>query len=328
LGRTRILFTSSLDTPFINEDFRLLSIHCDVERLTTRGLRAPFHILPRVLTADLTYTWFASTYAFWVVSIASLLGKPSIVVVGGVDAAKIPEIGYGIWLSWWKSRLVRRAVMKASKVLVVADALRVNLTRLAGYEGKNIQWVPTGYDGLFWKPAGEKEGIVLTVAACDDVPRLRVKGIDFLFRCAAAMPDVRFVVVGVQERVLRQAGLPDLANVRVLPFANREEVLRLYQVARVYCLPSLVEGMPNSLCEAMLCGCVPVAVDVGGVSDVIGNLGFLIHSGDQDAMVGALRKALNSPAAESERSRSRILEFFPLARREQEIMQAVAGVLP
>jgi glycosyltransferase involved in cell wall biosynthesis len=116
--------------------------------------------------------------------------------------------------------------------------------------------------------------------------------------------------------------------VRVLPFANREEILRLYQVARVYCLPSLVEGMPNSLCEAMLCGCVPVAVDVGGVSDVVGNVGLLPRFGDQEALIAALRKALNAPAGESERARSRILDLFPLARREQEIMQAVAGVLP
>lgn len=328
MGRTRILFTSSLDTPFINEDHRLLSLHCDVERLTTRRFWAPFQILPRVLTADLTYTWFASTYAFWVVSFASLLGKPSIVVVGGVDAAKVPEIGYGIWLSSWKSRLVRRAVMKASKVLVVAEALRENLTALAGYEGKNIRWVPTGYDGLFWRPGGNKEPIVLTVAACDDVPRLRAKGIDFLFRCAEAMPDVRFVVVGVQERVLRGAGLTNVANVRVLPFANREEILRLYQVARVYCLPSMVEGMPNSLCEAMLCGCVPVAVDVGGVSDILGGLGFRLRHGDRDAMVDSLRQALNAPPGENERVRSRILDLFPLARREKEIMQAVTEVLP
>jgi hypothetical protein len=110
LGRTRILFTSTVDPPFINEDLRLLSIHYDVERLTTRGVWAPFRILPRVLTADVTYTWFASTYAFWVVTLASLFRKPSIVVIGGVDAAKIPEIGYGIWLSRWKSRLVRRRI--------------------------------------------------------------------------------------------------------------------------------------------------------------------------------------------------------------------------
>jgi glycosyltransferase involved in cell wall biosynthesis len=165
------------------------------------------------------------------------------------------------------------------------------------------------------------------VAACADVPRLRVKGIDFLFRCAAAMPDVIFVVVGVQERVLREAGLPDLANVRVLPFANREEILRLYQVARVYCMPSMSEGMPNSLCEAMLCGCVPVAVDVGGVADILGSLGFRLRYGDRDAMINAIRQALNAPLGENERVRSRILDLFPLARREREIVQAVTEVL-
>jgi glycosyltransferase involved in cell wall biosynthesis len=327
LGRTKILFTSSLDTPFINEDHRLLSIHCDVERLTTRGLWAPFRIFPRILPADLTYTWFASTYAFWVVLIATILGKPSIIVVGGVDAAKIPEIGYGIWLSRWKSILVRSAIRKATRVLVVADLLRERLIRLADYDGKNILWVPTGYDGTFWTPGAAKERMVLTVAACDDVTRLRAKGVDFLFRCAAAMPEVRFVVVGVQERAMQDAGLHELPNVRVLPYANREELLRLYQVARVYFLPSLAEGMPNSLCEGMLCGCIPVATGVGGVSEVLGTLGIRVTFGDVEGTNAAMGRALEAPATEGGQMRSRILDFFPLARREREIMQAVTEVL-
>jgi glycosyltransferase involved in cell wall biosynthesis len=327
LGRTKILFTSSLDTPFINEDYRLLSAHCDVDRLTTRGILAPFRILPRILTVDLSYTWFASTYAFWTVTLARAFGKPALVIVGGVDAAKIPEIGYGLWQSPWRSALVRRALRKATRVLVVAPSLKKRLVELAGYAGENIAWVPTGYDSTFWFPEGTKEQLILTVAACEDMPRLRAKGIDFLLRCAARMPETRFVVAGVHERVLRQAGLPEAPNVRFLPFANQEELRRLYQVSRVYCLPSLTEGLPNSLCEAMLCGCVPVATEVGGVPEVLGDVGFRVRYGDVDGMVGALARALGSTPAAANRARSRIAENFPLERREQELLRAVSEAL-
>ena len=328
LGRTKILFTSSLDTPFINEDFRLLSAKCDVDRLTTRGILAPFRILPRILAVDLSYTWFASTYAFWAVTLAKMFGKPALVVVGGVDAAKIPEIGYGLWRSPWRSALVRRALRNATRVLVVAPNLKKRLIELARYAGENIAWVPTGYDGTYWYPEGVKERLVLTVAACEDVPRLRAKGIDFLVRCALQMPDTRFVVAGVHERALRQAMLPEALNVRVLPYGSQEELRRLYQVARVYCLPSLTEGMPNSLCEAMLCGCVPVATDVGGVPEVLGDVGFRVRYGDVEGMVRALGGALDAPREDASRARLRIAEIFPLERRERELMRAVAEALP
>jgi len=126
---------------------------------------------------------------------------------------------------------------------------------------------------------------------------------------------------------MQDAGLHELANVRVLPYANREELLRLYQVARVYFLPSLVEGMPNSLCEGMLCGCIPVATRVGGVSEVLGTLGFQVTFGDVEGTNTALGSALEAPATEGGQMRSRILDFFPLARREREIMQVVTEVL-
>ena len=47
----------------------------------------------------------------------------------------------------------------------------------------------------------------------------------------------------------------------------------------VYLQPSLWEGMPNALMEAMACGCVCVGSDAGGISEVIehGVSGFVVE---------------------------------------------------
>ena len=180
----KILFTSTLHTSFINEDLNLLRKHFDVDHLTTRGVGAPFAILGHLWGAAVTYTWFASVYSFIVVVLGRILRKPSIVVIGGVDASKEPAINYGIWLTPWKAFLVTRAMRWAHKLLIVDPFFRSEIIRLARYDGGNIEYVPTGYDSSRWYTSVPKEPFVLTVAVCQDVDKMRKKGLDILFRAA------------------------------------------------------------------------------------------------------------------------------------------------
>src|SRR5919202_1506149 len=61
-----------------------------------------------VLSARLVYGWFAGWHTALPVTLAWLLGRPSVVVVGGIDLANLPDIGYGFqrrgprrWISRW-----------------------------------------------------------------------------------------------------------------------------------------------------------------------------------------------------------------------------------
>ncbi len=271
----------------------------------------------------MTFTWFASVYAAVIVCFARLLGKKSLVVVGGVDVAKLPEIGYGVWLSPWKALLVRYALRHADRVLVVDASLHHAAMRRAKYDGKNIHCVPTGYDAQRWHPAGQKEMYVLTVAKCEDMTRLRVKGVPFLFEAAKRLTDVRFVLIGPSRHLLQQLQAVTPPNVELLPFLERDALLAFYQRAKVYCQPSYSEGLPNTLCEAMLCECVPVGTRVGGIPTVVGGIGFLVPYGDVQALVDAITQALTAPPSIGQMARRHIAENFTLARREQELLRTL-----
>lgn len=71
----------------------------------------------------------------------------------------------------------------------------------------------------------------------------------------------------------------------------------LYIHADIVMSSSLCETFGATLCEGMACGCVPVAFDAGGMSDIIvhGVHGFLARPQDPGDLASALIRALTSP---------------------------------
>ncbi|MGB2868536.1 MAG: glycosyltransferase family 4 protein [Bacteroidota bacterium] len=310
---TRILFLSAFHTPFIQDDIDTLSAGYSVKPLIGHGILQAIRIAMSVPQSDVVFCWFASVYAFVGVLCARISGKKSVIVVGGVDVAKEPELGYGIWLSPWKAPLVRYALRNADRVLVVDESLRNDATTLAAYDGRNIRFLPTGYDSDFWKPKGRKESFVLTVAVVHDERRVRLKGIDLLMQAARQLRSTQFLVVGVGKKAARNLDAPP--NVTILDPLRRSYLLPLYRRAKVYCQPSRREGLPNTLCEAMLCGCIPVATDVGGNSHAVGNTGILTST-DASSLAAAIQKALRMPKTRGSRARARAAKLFAKKLRE------------
>jgi glycosyltransferase involved in cell wall biosynthesis len=61
----------------------------------------------------------------------------------------------------------------------------------------------------------------------------------------------------------------------------------------LFCLPSLDEGTPNVLLEALACRTPVVATDTGGIPEIVSpESGILFPKGDVPALAGALRAAL------------------------------------
>jgi glycosyltransferase involved in cell wall biosynthesis len=326
LSRAKILVTSTFVTPFINEDLNILRKYYDLTHICASGPGAVALIARSVRHSDLVLSWFASTYAAVAVASAGIFQKSAVIAVGGADVAGIDEIAYGIWTSPWRARLVTYALRSADKVLVVDPFLRGEAMRRARYEGTNIECLPTGYDPLYWSPEGGKEDLVLSVAVCDSPARLEAKGVPLLLEAALTLPDVPFVLVGIHDRLIDGVRARAPGNVDVRSKLSREELRALYRKARVYCQASRIEGLPNAVCEAMLCGCVPVATDVGGMRSAVDGAGLLVPYGDPVRLAGAIMKAMAMPEASGANAREYIKENFTLSRRERGLLRVISDL--
>jgi glycosyltransferase involved in cell wall biosynthesis len=135
------------------------------------------------------------------------------------------------------------------------------------------------------------------------VARLRrPKDVGTLVRAIALLPagSVRAVVVGDGPE---RAGLA--AEVRRLGIegavelvGERDDVADLLAAADVFVLPTLSEGLPMSVLEAMAAGLPVVAAAVGGVPELVedGETGLLVPPGRADALAAALERLAGDPA--------------------------------
>ena len=311
----QILFTAAFTTSFIREDHVFLQSRYSVKDIISYGLSTFGTLFTSLSGTDITFSWFASIYSSYLVLLTKFFKKKSIIILGGADVANIPELNYGVWRSWWRSKIVRYGIMNADLVLAVDGSLKNDAMHLARYNGNNIHVVPTGYDSDRWKPGVTKGSSVLTVAHCENLTRAKVKGIDFLCAVANAMPDQHFVLIGLNEEIASHFNIP--TNLRYRESIPQNELLEHYQNAAVYFQPSLREGLPNTVCEAMLCECFPVGTNIGGIPTAIGECGRLVSYGNVDEATSAIRYGVrhhNNSAA-----RERIEQNFSKSKRQDQL---------
>lgn len=172
--------------------------------------------------------------------------------------------------------------------------------------------VPNGVDTRLYRPAPvnwnthqelrrNASHVVLIIGHLSDV-----KGYPtFLHaaaRIAAQLPDCLFLALGGEttgpgpleryERLARELGLSD--RVRFLGF--RSDVADVMRAADIIVLPSLSEGLPLVILEAMACAKPVVATPVGGIPEALidEETGLLVPPNESEALAKAVLRVLNN----------------------------------
>jgi glycosyltransferase involved in cell wall biosynthesis len=174
----------------------------------------------------------------------------------------------------------------AGRIRVVenaVDAARVRAEAAGGREAVRAEW-----------GVGARDLVVLALGRLSPE-----KGHRVLLDAFLALPpgSARLVLVGDgAERGALEARAPKDGRVR---FAGwRTDAARCLGAADVFALPSLREGLPLAMLEAMAAGLPVVASRVGGVPGALaeGACGLLVPPGDAGALAEALARLLGDPA--------------------------------
>ncbi len=192
---------------------------------------------------------------------------------------------------------------RADAVVGVSDGI-VQALKRSGVAEDRLLAIPNGIPGrspqVSTRSLREELGVGQR-ALIGAVGRLETqKGHTFLLEAARALlqrwPEVLFVIAGegsqraVLEQQIRALGLE--RQVKLL--GRRSDMEALYAALDLFVMPSLDEGTPMVLLEAMRAGLPVIATRVGGVPQLIraGETGVLVEPEDTAALAGAMQRCL------------------------------------
>ncbi len=277
-------------------------------------VRSPPGSLGRPLVKKLRWSWLASQFlaehwrrphhllfSFWgypmglfVVALAKLVQRPSVVTIMGAEAASVPAIGYGHMRLPNTRRLVLETCSRASSVVVLSDHQRATLRRY-GLRRDDLQVIPFGIDrGMFpQKVISHDPPLKLLHVAhlteVKDQPTL-LRGFALLRRHLAAKlrivgPDY---LNGKLQRLVAELNLQeDVSFVGPLPYT---EIPAQFNWADMFVLTSLSEGQSTALAEAAMSGVLQVSTPVGCIFDEGEDAAVVVRFGDPIDLATKIRQ--------------------------------------
>ncbi len=240
-----------------------------------------------------------------------------------------------------RRRMMYRGVSRRACMIAVCEATKEYLVEHVGVARGQVRVVYNGVE-VDESPAMKAKGVhdssyrSPTIAT---VGRLTpVKGHSHLLLAVRDLVQtwrhLRVLIVGKGklEGVLKQEVVDLGLSENVIFTGHLEDVTGIWNLVDAFILPSLSEGMPLSLLEAMAAGVPPVATRVGGVVEAIedGKTGLLVPPGDSQALAGSIRRLLEDRTLADEigkSARQAVAGRFSLPRMVQAYREIYAELI-
>lgn len=254
--------------------------------------------------------------------------KPLIVQPFGIESFKAPLVERMVNYAMWFPQS-RYTMQKADAIAAEGEAQAAEIARIYGVSGERIFLLPDGVDlSRIKRHMGERkvkrEDIGLTH---DDFVLINVnrlegnKGVNYLIDALSLirqqLKNVKLIIIGTGSKEsdlmeqVRDLKLHDI----VLHFKNLDEdtLLNYCGLADLSVTPTLFEGLPLVILEAMACGLPVIATDVSENRQVVKNEvnGYLVPPADSQAIAQAVVKIYREERIEEMgRASAKIVEAY------------------
>ena len=348
-GGTEIMtarLVNNMDAAFRNEFCFLSKKDCTAEDLEQAGFAVHYLPLSNVLSFPIValrlYRLLRANhydilhlYGLKANSLGRILGRLSghKKILGGLRS-KYPSDSRNSWTLWFDRLTFGLSLGYVSNSQAAIDFLVAH-----GYDRRKFWLIHNGIDTKpFYERSEEaKEAIRQKYALPPNKPiitcvaNLRLpKGHEYLIRALHELnnEDIDFLALlvgdgplrGKLEELVRDVGLKE--QVRFLGSRDRGDIPKILAITDIFVLPSLWEGLPTAIIEAMAAGCPVVATAVAGTPEVVMDreTGFLVNSRDREALAQKIAKLLKDPQLREtmgEAGVKRIKEHFSLEKMVQ-----------
>ncbi len=216
------------------------------------------------------------------------------------------------------ARAVRWTRRFSDLVVAVSDAVRDEVLTTEKTRGDKVVVIRNGVDTDLFAPRDGSAmraalGLRDDVLVVGGVGRLApVKGFEHLVNATALAiergVDVETVLVGDGPQRAELEALADTLGIaeHVHFLGMRRDLPELYAALDVFALPSVQEGSPNALMEAMASGLPVIASPVGGVPEIIDDRhsGILVEAADAERWADAIERLDGAPRLRADLGRN------------------------
>lgn len=189
-------------------------------------------------------------------------------------------------VKYWLARFIEYLAVKNSNKVVVSNPSDEEYFKR---KNKNVVLIPNYVDtNNFFPTQTEKNNLVKNLIF---VGRLaQEKNLENLILALSSVKNVKLQLIGVGELKDSLAELAKKENV-VVEFLGKIDHNKLPEYLRatdLFVFPSLYEGNPKALLEAMACGLPVLATDVRGIKEIVEHkkTGYLTQTDTQDIHLG------------------------------------------
>jgi glycosyltransferase involved in cell wall biosynthesis len=139
-------------------------------------------------------------------------------------------------------------------------------------------------------PRGQRPGSLRQDTFFRSIPLVLEKDTKVVFICPMLKGDAQ------AENLVKKLRIED--RVWLWGKLDQGQLWSLYKRAKIMVSPSIHDGLPNSLIEAMVCGCFPIAGNIESMGEWItdGVNGLLVDASNEVSLAEAMLKALHQPA--------------------------------
>ena len=274
---------------------------------------------------DIILATWAYPDAFAGMLAAKHFKKPLVIKVHGSDVNLFSKY-------FWRRLMMRLAFEHSPKVIAVSNDLKEKIQHLGILKDK-IAVIGNGVNTQIFKPLDKGEcRKKLSLPAEQKLVvfignLVEVKGIEFLIEAFRDLSgDIILRIVGEGGlRPMLEEQVKKLNLSRRIVFTGRcphNDIPIWMNAADIFCLPSLNEGCPNVVLEALACGTPVVASRVGGIPDMITSpeQGILTAPRDSKGLAKAIEQMVNK--ADNKPGRTAVFKrsWSDTARELQQIL--------